>query len=145
MAVRVRLRIEPLKGSGGAVVEAVALVNSGYEAEDEECALPVGLAERLGLWPPPADARRAEYRGFTGSAVLHEVPAAARVSVLAGDREGASAVTRVVLSTTDDEVLVSDFLGGALGLVLVDIRTGIWRFSDDAGDVCRRTEAPQRW
>jgi hypothetical protein len=53
MAVRVRLRI--LRGDN--VVETVALVNSGYEADSPQLMIPVHLAKVLGLWPPSSDAR----------------------------------------------------------------------------------------
>jgi len=53
MAVRVRLRI--LRGDR--VVKAVALVNSGYEADSPQLMIPVSLAKVLGLWPPSSDAR----------------------------------------------------------------------------------------
>ena len=48
MVCRVRVRI----GRGGRTCETVALVNSGFESDEPDVAIPVRVAERLGLWPP---------------------------------------------------------------------------------------------
>ena len=48
MAVRLRLKISV----GDRSVEAVALLNSGYEASTPQLLVPIGLAKELGLWPP---------------------------------------------------------------------------------------------
>ena len=48
MAVRLRLKISV----GDRSVEAVALLNSGYEASTPQLLVPIGLARELGLWPP---------------------------------------------------------------------------------------------
>ncbi|MEM0094221.1 MAG: hypothetical protein QW753_07640 [Thermofilum sp.] len=56
MVVRVRVRVE----SASAVVETVALANSGYEAETLQIMIPVQLAGVLGLWPPKEVLRRSE-------------------------------------------------------------------------------------
>jgi hypothetical protein len=49
MAVRVRLRIT----RGDSAIEAIALVNSGYEADPPQLMIPLTLAKTLGVWPPP--------------------------------------------------------------------------------------------
>lgn len=57
MPVRVRVRLEALVGATrGAVLEGVALVNTGYEAQVPDCSVPREVARRLGLWPPPPEA-----------------------------------------------------------------------------------------
>lgn len=56
MAVRVRVRITRGRAAG-ASIETSAVANSGFEAEHPEALLPVAVAARLGLWPPPAGAR----------------------------------------------------------------------------------------
>ena len=80
MAVRIRLRLEATKGSSpGEVLEASALVNSGYEASRDECSLPAAAAEALGLWPSLTDdAEEFTVRGFTGEATVRAVPDALR-------------------------------------------------------------------
>lgn len=46
--MRIKLRIK----CGEKVVERVALVNSGYEADTSQLLIPVDLARELNLWPP---------------------------------------------------------------------------------------------
>ena len=45
MVCRVRVRI----GRGGRTCETVALVNSGFESDEPDVAIPMRVAERLGL------------------------------------------------------------------------------------------------
>lgn len=47
-----------------------------------------------------------------------------------------------MISSIEYEVLISDKLGGELGIVILDLR-GKWRFSDE--DKVRKTEQPQYW
>jgi hypothetical protein len=64
MAVRVKLRIQPQTGTPEPrdPVVAVALVNSGYEAESPELIVPRGLAKKLGFWPDPTTLHDSEPR-----------------------------------------------------------------------------------
>jgi hypothetical protein len=48
MGIQLRVRLV----AGRREVEAVALVNSGFESPDPDTCTPLGLARRLGLWPP---------------------------------------------------------------------------------------------
>ena len=47
-----------------------------------------------------------------------------------------------MISNLEYEVLISDKLGGELGIVILDLR-GKWRFSDE--DKVRETETSQYW
>jgi hypothetical protein len=47
VGVRVKVRVK----YGGASLDLAALVNTGYETDVPELLVPVGVAERLGLWP----------------------------------------------------------------------------------------------
>ena len=69
MAVRVRLRIT----RGGSAIEAIALVNSGYEADSPQLMIPLTLAKTLGAWPSPLDSREAIFRNcwWTRESVDH--------------------------------------------------------------------------
>ena len=140
MAVRVRLRIRSLRSS----VEVVssALVNSGFEAETPQLLIPRRLAVELGLWPPPDDAYLIEVGTAGGPVRNYLVPGAAEVSVEAGDRSVGPVKCDVMISSLEQEVLISDRLGGELNIVILDLR-GKWRFSDE--DRVRETEAPQYW
>ncbi|MGC8570356.1 MAG: hypothetical protein ACP5L1_03400 [Caldivirga sp.] len=48
MAARVRIRLR----SGSNEVESSALLNSGFETDSPDVAVPVRVARALGLWPP---------------------------------------------------------------------------------------------
>ena len=71
MAVRLRVRIERAAAGKTPAVDTVAVANSGFEAGAAEVLLPVRVAERLALWPPPrgACAERFESPAATFSTV----------------------------------------------------------------------------
>jgi len=136
----VKLRIKSLK-TGREVVTS-ALVNSGYEAETPQLLVPRRLAVELGLWPPPDEAVLVEVGTAGGPVRNYLVPRAAEVFVEAGDRAVGPVECDVMISNLEYEVLISDRLGGELGIVILDLR-GKWRFSDE--DRVRETERPQYW
>ena len=140
MAVRVKLRIRSLRSSRE--VTSPALVNSGFEAETPQLLVPRRLAVELGLWPPPDDAYLVEVGTAGGPVRNYLVPSAAEVVVDAGDRVVGPVKCDVMISNLEYEVLISDRLGGELGIVILDLR-GKWRFRDE--DIVRETEAPRRW
>lgn len=140
MAVRVRLRIKSLRSGREALTSA--LVNSGFEAESPQLLVPRRLAAELGLWPPPDDAYLVEFGTAGGVVRNYLVPGAAEVTVEAGDRSVGPVKCDIVISGVEEEVLISDRLGGELGIVILDLR-GKWRFSDE--DRVRETEPPQYW
>jgi len=140
LAVRVKLRVKSLKA--GKEVVTSALVNSGYEAETPQLLVPRRLALELGLWPPPDEAVLVEVGTAGGPVRNYLVPRAAEVLVEAGDRAVGPVQCDVMISILEHEVLISDRLGGELGIVILDLR-GKWRFSDE--DRVRETEPPQYW
>ncbi len=140
MAVRVKLRVRCPRSGREAVT--AALVNSGFEAETPQLLVPRRLAAELGLWPPPDDAYLVEVGTAGGPVRNYLVPGAAEVLVEAGDRAVGPVRCDVMISALEYEVLISDRLGGELGIVILDLR-GKWRFSDE--DRVRETEAPQYW
>ena len=140
VAVRVKLRIKSLRSNREVVTSA--LVNSGFEAETPQLLIPRRLAAELGLWPPPDDACLIEVGTAGGPVRNYLVPNAAEVTVETGDRSVGAVKCDVMISNLEYEVLISDKLGGELGIVILDLR-GKWRFLDE--DKIRETEAPQYW
>lgn len=140
VAVRVRLKIKSLRS--GREVLTSALVNSGFEAESPQLLIPRRLALELGLWPPPEDAALVEVGTAGGPVRNYLVPRAVEVSVVTADRSVGPVAADVMISLLEYEVLISDRLGGELGLVILDLR-GKWRLHDE--EVVRETEAPQYW
>lgn len=140
MAVRIKLRVRSLR-SGKEVVSS-ALVNSGFEAETPQLLIPRRLALDLGLWPPPEDAYLIEVGTAGGPVRNYLIPRAAEVFAETTDRSVGSVQCDVMISNLEYEVLISDRLGGELGIVILDLR-GKWRFSDE--NVVRESEPPQYW
>jgi len=139
LAVRVKLRI---RSRHGKEVVSSALVNSGFEAETPQLLLPRRLAAELGLWPPPEDAYIVEVGTAGGPVRNYLIPRAAEVSVVTSDRAVGPIPCDIMISSLEYEILISDKLGGELGIVILDLR-GKWRFSDE--DAVRSTEPPQYW
>ena len=143
MAVRVRLRIR--NRLSGSMIETSALVNTGFETETRQLLLPLALARELGLYPPPPGAAVVEFGTAGGPVRNYVVRDALEVCVLAGDREVGPVVCDAVISNVEEEVLINDKLGEALGLVLLALGSGRWRFVDDPPDVVRESEPPSYW
>jgi len=57
--VPVRVRLEIRSRDGSRRVLETALINTGFTSNSPDLALPIAIAERLGLWPAPA--RRSLY------------------------------------------------------------------------------------
>ncbi len=143
MVVRLRVR---LRSSSGELVTN-ALANSGYEAEEPEVVLPVGVAERLGLYPSlPSGTEVEEYVGVGGSIVrAFRIRGAIELSVITGDRTGGPVRATAVITPGEEEVILSDKALDALGVVLLRPGAGIWRFIDDRPGVERTSERKELW
>lgn len=139
MAVRVKLRINSRYG-GEALT--TALVNSGFEAETPQLLLPRSLASILNLWPPPPEAQLIEVGTAGGPVRNYIVSRALQVYVETEDRRVGPIECDAMISLLEYEVLISDMLGGELGIVILDLR-GRWRFADE--DKVRSTEPPRYW
>ncbi len=140
MAVRVKLRIR--SRLGGETVETSALVNSGYEADTPQLLVPRALAVRLNLWPPPPEAELVEVGTAGGPVRNFIVRRAVDVWVVTSDRLVGPVVADAMISSVEQEVLISDLLGSELGIVILDLR-GKWRFRDE--NTVRLSEPPQYW
>ena len=126
----------------GKTVETPALVNSGFEADSPQLLVPRRLAEELGLWPPPPDAALVEVGTAGGPVRNYLVPRALDVWVVTGDRLVGPVEADAMISHLEYEVLVSDYLGSLLGIVILDLR-GKWRFRDE--DRVRESVPPRYW
>ena len=54
-------------------------------------------------------------------------------------------ISDLVISTIEDEVLISDKLAGKLGIVVYDFAEGIWRLNTDPEEVRRRSVERETW
>lgn len=139
MALRIRIGVR--NRNSGEAAETSALVNTGFETEKPQLLIPV----RLGLWPPPPDAEVAEF-GTAGGPVRNIVVRdALEATALTGDRGVGPVVCDAVISHMESEVLVNDKLGEELGIVILGMGSGRWRFADDPPGKTRYSEKPQYW
>ena len=134
MAVRIRVRIV-----GSSAVDTAALLNSGFESDSPDVALPPALARRVVQWPPPA-ARYVAADTGGGEAEFLYLESAAWLE--AGGRR---VLVNLLVNPYIDEAIISDYVMGELGIVILDAKRGYWRFVDDPPDTVRASEAPQRW
>ena len=138
MAVRLRIRIK----TSDREAEAIALINSGYEADTPQLLIPVKLARELGYWPPPEASIEAIFDTAGGPLKVWIVREGADVKVVCRDVESNSVKVDIVVSQLADEPLISDKLAGELKLVVEDFAEGLWRFRWEKPGIRRRSEKP---
>ncbi|MBI4613051.1 MAG: hypothetical protein HY720_05520 [Planctomycetes bacterium] len=143
--MRVRVRLQRGTGASTRELETVALVNTGFEADKEDASLPAGAAARLGLWPPPPEAKQYVVRSYGSSIQIERLENALRVLVTTPDRSGPEITAHLLLTGADDEVVLSDSLSQALGIVPLEPRDGVWCFHDEIGTRRRPSEPPEVW
>jgi len=143
MAVRVRLRLR--SKTSQETIETSALVNSGFEAESPQLLILIPLARQLSLYPPPPTSSVIEVGTAGGPVRVFLVREALQAWVVTGDREVGPKLVDVMISPTEEEVLISDVLAEEFGIVLLAIGSGKWRFIDDPLDKVRYSEKPQYW
>jgi hypothetical protein len=143
MAVRVRLRLR--SKTSQETIETSALVNSGFEAESPQLLIPTSLARRLSLYPPPPTSSIIEIGTAGGPVRVFLVRETLQAWVTTGDREVGPKLVDVLISPTEEEVLISDVLAEEFGIVILAAGSGKWRFIDDPPDKVRYSERPQYW
>ena len=136
MAVRLKLRIKVDERS----VEAVSLLNSGYEAPTPQLLIPVDLARRLDLWPPH---QASEVTLDTAGGPLRAwiFPGAAKISVLTESAESREATADIIVSPLADEPLINDKLADELEIAVESFGKGLWRFSWEPKEKLRKSES----
>jgi len=143
VAVRIKLKLKSRTTSRELRVNA--LVNSGFETLRPQLLVPVRVAEYLGLWPIISrEYVVKDYMTAGGPVRMYLLMDEVEVSV---DVEYASntVVSDLVISTIEDEVLISDKLAGRLGVVVYDFAEGIWRLNTDPENVRRRSVEKETW
>ncbi len=143
MAIRIKLRLKT--GTSGEPIEVSALINSGFETDTPQLLIPVELARRLALYPPPATSTIIEVGTAGGPSRVFLVREALYVWAVTDDREVGPKLVDVLISPIEEEVLVNDKLTEELGMILLAIGSGKWRFVDDPMDKIRHSEKPQYW
>jgi len=143
MAVRIKLKLKPRKS--GEIVDVSALINSGFETDSPQLLIPVELAKRLTLYPPPITSSIIEVGTAGGPSRVFLVREGLEVWAVTDDREIGPKLVDVLISPIEEEVLVNDKLTEELGIILLATGSGKWRFVDDPSDKVRYSEKPQYW
>ncbi|MBI4618102.1 MAG: hypothetical protein HY720_31150 [Planctomycetes bacterium] len=146
MPIRVPLSLRSLAGpqKDARELETAALVNTGFEAERLECSLPVRAAEALGLWPElPAGALRMEVDTYGGKAIVHAIPDALVVKIGVASSLVREVTAWAVITQTDNEVVLSDALAEALGIVALKMKSGEWLLAGEPFDLPRASVSPR--
>ncbi|MDT7888977.1 MAG: hypothetical protein RQ885_08400 [Desulfurococcales archaeon] len=144
MAIRIRVAIRSTYDPSKSVA-SVALVNSGFEADTPQILVPIKLARELGLHERMLEARIEGYGTVAGPIRIYVLPSSTRVKILEPDLQSPEVVCDTLISDTETEVLISDYLAGELGIVAEDLRKGLWRVREDPPEKLRRSYAPQHW
>lgn len=136
MVVRVKIIVE---AKGGGRIESSAVLNSGYESDTLEIALPIKASRKLKL---PKKGKFERY-GTAGPTIrVKKIPDAVKIYLKVEDREVGPIPADVVVLRTE-EILIGDKLIDELGIVLDKVGEGMWRFRDEPK--IRRSAPLQRW
>jgi len=141
MPVRVKLEIK--SRYSGTVLTVLALVNTGFVSNTLDLAIPVTIAERLGLWPRPSNALSASIETGGGVIESYIIPQAVIVKVITDDRCSKEVIANVVIDPYIDEVLISDALAEELGIQILFPKKGIWKFVNE--DKIRYSVNPEEY
>jgi hypothetical protein len=123
VAVRLKLRIKV----SDKVIDAIALLNSGFEAPTPQLLLPIDTAKALNMWPPE-DAREVVLETAGGPLRAWFYPRKALVKVVTEDAESREVLTDIIISPIADEPLISDMLAEELEIAVESFGRGLWRF-----------------
>ena len=139
MACRVKVKLKRDDMS----IETSALINSGFETDAPDIVLPVELARKLGLWPPQVT-NFAMLDTGGGEVATPYYEAALRLELLMPDRPSKEIIVNVVVNPHVHEVLISDYVASILGIVILDLKRGLWRLQDEQ-DKIRPSEEREEW
>jgi hypothetical protein len=103
------------------------------------------LAERLNLRSRLLEARVEPYNTVACPIRMYVLPSSIEVEVVEEDNRSPTVAYDAVILDAEVEVLIRDYLAGALGIVVEDFRDGIWRLKSDPLTGQRRTYKPQHW
>jgi len=142
MGVRVKIKVVV----GNRTIEAIALVNSGFETDRPQLLVPhkfllTNNVEVESLGNPITT----EYDTAGGPILMLIYPEACAVSVVEEDKMSRNVKADLVISSIERELLISDALIEELEMIILSPRRGLWRFTDDLPHKIRQSHKPQYW
>jgi len=141
LAVRIRVRLRILDKE----ITTTALVNTGFETDEPQILVPDRLLIANGVDLSRLHGTTMEYGTAGGTIVMFVARRACRVALVEPDRVVGDVVADLVVSPVEREVLISDALGEELGIVILSLKRGLWRFEDDPQGRIREPYPPQPW
>lgn len=129
LPVRVKIRIKSLEG--GLEEVAPALLNTGFTSDKLDILIPRGIAEKLGLWPPPKGSTIELLDTAGGEVIAYYVPNSVELTVIEEDKESKKLVCSTIISLHEKEILLSDAVIEALEIEILSPKTGLWRFKGE--------------
>jgi len=120
------------------VVEALALLNSGFESDEPDIVIPVSVAEKLHLWPPRSTMSTLLETGG-GEIITPYYTSVGELELILEDRRPLKVKVNIIVNPHIDEVAVSDYVASLLGIILLDFKKGEWRLRDDPVDKVRES------
>ncbi|KUO79883.1 MAG: hypothetical protein AT718_01015 [Vulcanisaeta sp. JCHS_4] len=104
----------------------MALVNSGFESDRPQILIPISLARRLDLWGRVLIEGGSQIFGtVAGLTRLYVLPSSIYVSIVEDDAEMKPLSLNAIISETERETLISDYLASLLGIAVEDFREGL--------------------
>jgi hypothetical protein len=142
MGVRAKIKIV----IGRKILEAVTLVNSGFETDRPQLLVPHNFLLKNdisleGLRNPTI----IEYDTAGGPITMSVYPKACAVAIIEEDKKSKNVKADLVISPIEREVLMSDALTEELELIILSPRKGLWKFREDPQNKARQSHKPQYW
>ena len=137
MPTYVRLKIRSMVNNRSIIVRA--LVSTGFRSESPDISLPIEVARRLNLWPPPENSYIIEAETASGKTSLYLIPRIFKVKVVVDDRETEETVANALINPYDNEILISDMLAERLKIQILYPKSGVWRLADDPPNKTRKS------
>lgn len=141
MGVRVKLKIHCIFTNE--VVEAIALANTGYEAEDPQLLIPLELAKKLKLYPLSIKGEAIAIRTASGEVTWIKFPNSLKVSLLLNEKALNPIMASAVISDYEVEVLINDKALEELGIIIESPWKGLWRLKGE--EKIRESFKPEYW
>ena len=134
MVLKLRIRVERV--DGGAQLEEVAVVNSGFGGVKPELLVSREVATRLRLRELVEPEVAYKVTGDGRRVALLRYPSSAKVSLI--DESPPAVVVDVLVAEGARRLLMNDKLISALSVVVIDPSEGLWCFKHELGHRVRR-------
>jgi len=137
MAVRLPIKII----FSSKTVEVSAIANAGYETSMPEILVPLSFAEKQ-LGVSEGSGKELTYNTAGGETKFFRFDNA-NICMITDDSKSVVINAAVLASEIQEEVILNDQLVGKLGIDLVNVAEGKWRFSDDPYEKLRDSSPKQ--